>query len=77
MTDELISRTTRGLFRSLMTGSTLGEIATAFQDEGIARTRTALTKTPASGGRRPRHILTPSTGAIRGTWPGRCGHSSG
>jgi len=34
--DELISRTTRGLFRSLMTGSTLGEISTAFEDEGFA-----------------------------------------
>jgi hypothetical protein len=36
MTDELISRTTRGLFRSLMTGSTVGEIAATFQDEGFA-----------------------------------------
>ena len=36
MTDELISRTTRGLFRSLMTGSTVGEIADGFQDEGFA-----------------------------------------
>ena len=36
MTDELISRTTRGLFRSLMTGSTVGEIAAGFQDEGFA-----------------------------------------
>jgi hypothetical protein len=36
MTDELISRTTRGLFRSLMTGSTVGEIGAAFQDEGFA-----------------------------------------
>ncbi|HEX9352424.1 MAG TPA: hypothetical protein VF933_01190, partial [Streptosporangiaceae bacterium] len=36
MRDELISRTTRGLFRSVMTGSTLAEIATAFQDEGFA-----------------------------------------
>ena len=36
MTDELISRTTRGLFRSLMTGTTVGEIADAFQDEGFA-----------------------------------------
>jgi hypothetical protein len=36
MAEELISRTTRGLFRTLMTGSTLGEIATAFQDEGFA-----------------------------------------
>jgi hypothetical protein len=36
MNDELISRTTRGLFRSLMTGTTLGEIATAFEDEGFA-----------------------------------------
>jgi hypothetical protein len=30
---DLISRTTRGLFRDLMTGSTLGEINAAFQDE--------------------------------------------
>lgn len=36
MTDALISQTTRGLFRSLMTGSTVGEIAAAFQDEGFA-----------------------------------------
>jgi hypothetical protein len=34
--DELISRTTRGLFRQLMTGSTLGEISAAFEDEGFA-----------------------------------------
>ncbi len=33
---ELISRTTRGLFRDLMTGSTLGEIGAAFQDELFA-----------------------------------------
>jgi hypothetical protein len=36
VTDELISRTTRGLFRNLMTSSTLGLIADAFQDEGFA-----------------------------------------
>jgi hypothetical protein len=36
VTDELISRTTRGLFRSLMTGTTLSEISAAFEDEGIA-----------------------------------------
>jgi hypothetical protein len=35
--NELISRTTRGLFRDLMTGSTLGTIGAAFQDEGFAR----------------------------------------
>ena len=35
MADELISRTTRGLFRSLMTASTVGAIASAFQDEGF------------------------------------------
>jgi hypothetical protein len=33
---ELISRTTRGLFRDLMTDSTVGEIGAAFQDELIA-----------------------------------------
>jgi hypothetical protein len=33
---DLISRTTRGLFRDLMTGSTLGEIGAAFQDELFA-----------------------------------------
>jgi hypothetical protein len=33
---ELISRTTRGLFRDLMTNSTLGEIGAAFQDELFA-----------------------------------------
>jgi hypothetical protein len=36
VTDELISRTTRGLFRNLMTSSTLGRISDAFQDEGFA-----------------------------------------
>jgi Abortive infection C-terminus len=36
VTDELISRTTHGLFRSLMTGTTLGEIGAAFEDEGFA-----------------------------------------
>ncbi|MGH3226320.1 MAG: hypothetical protein ACRDPY_47875, partial [Streptosporangiaceae bacterium] len=36
MTDELMSRTTRGLFRNLMTGTTLGEISAAFEDEGFA-----------------------------------------
>lgn len=33
---ELISRTTRGVFRDLMTGSTVGEIGAAFQDELFA-----------------------------------------
>lgn len=33
---ELISRTARGLFRDLMTDSTLGAIGAAFQDEGFA-----------------------------------------
>jgi len=33
---DLISRTTRGLFRDLMTNSTLGEIGSAFQDELFA-----------------------------------------
>src|SRR5260370_19802788 len=33
---ELISRTTRGLFRDLMTSSTVGRIGAAFQDEGFA-----------------------------------------
>lgn len=35
MTD-LVGRTTRGIFRDLMTDSTLGAISTAFQDEGFA-----------------------------------------
>lgn len=35
MTD-LVGRTTRGIFRDLMTDSTVGAIATAFQDEGFA-----------------------------------------
>ena len=33
---DLVGATTRGLFRSLMTGSTVGEISAAFHDEGIA-----------------------------------------
>lgn len=33
---ELISKSTRGLFRDLMTGSTVGAISAAFQDEGFA-----------------------------------------
>lgn len=33
---ELVSTTTRGLFRDLMTDSTVGAIGTAFQDEGFA-----------------------------------------
>jgi hypothetical protein len=33
---ELISRTTRGLFRDLMTSSSVGRIGAAFQDEGFA-----------------------------------------
>ena len=33
---ELISTSTRGLFRSLMTDSTVGAISSAFQDEGFA-----------------------------------------
>jgi hypothetical protein len=36
MAEDLISRTTRGLFRNLMTGSTVAQIAAAFQDEGFA-----------------------------------------
>jgi hypothetical protein len=35
MTD-LVGRTTRGIFRDLMTDSTVGAINTAFQDEGFA-----------------------------------------
>ncbi len=34
--NELVTRSTRGLFRDLMTGSTLGAIGAAFQDEGFA-----------------------------------------
>jgi hypothetical protein len=34
MTD-LVGRTTRGVFRDLMTDSTVGAINTAFQDEGF------------------------------------------
>ena len=33
---DLVSRTTRGLFRDLMTGSTVGAIGAAFQDELFA-----------------------------------------
>lgn len=33
---DLVGATTRGLFRSLMTSSTVGEISAAFHDEGIA-----------------------------------------
>lgn len=33
---QFVSGTTRGLFRKLMTESTVGEIGAAFQDEGIA-----------------------------------------
>lgn len=33
---ELVGRTTRGIFRSLMTDSTVGAIGGAFQDEGFA-----------------------------------------
>src|ERR1035437_3094058 len=33
---DLISRTTRGMFRDLMTNSTWGRISAAFQDEGFA-----------------------------------------
>ncbi len=33
---ELIGRTTRGIFRDLTTGSTVGAISAAFQDEGFA-----------------------------------------
>jgi hypothetical protein len=32
----LVSRTTRGIFRDLMTNSTVGAISAAFQDEGFA-----------------------------------------
>jgi hypothetical protein len=35
MTD-LVGRTTRGIFRDLMTDSTVGAINTTFQDEGFA-----------------------------------------
>jgi hypothetical protein len=40
MSAELISRTTRGLFRDLMTDSTLGKIGAAFRDEGFAPSTT-------------------------------------
>jgi hypothetical protein len=35
LTRELISKTTRGQFRDLTTGSTVGRISSAFQDEGF------------------------------------------
>jgi hypothetical protein len=38
--NDLISRSTRGLFRDLMTGSTVGEIGAAFQDELFAPSTT-------------------------------------
>ncbi|TMR10630.1 hypothetical protein ETD86_38800 [Nonomuraea turkmeniaca] len=38
---DLISRTTRGLFRDLMTGSTVEEIDAAFQDELFAPSTTS------------------------------------
>lgn len=51
---DLISRTTRGLFRDLMIGSTLGEIGAAFQDELFApnpdSTAAALGEPAAAGG---------------------------
>lgn len=34
--NELVSRSTRGMFRDLITSSTLGAIGAAFQDEGFA-----------------------------------------
>ncbi|WP_261566653.1 abortive infection family protein [Frankia gtarii] len=37
---DLVSRPTRNLFRTLMTGSTYGEIDRAFQDEGFAPSTT-------------------------------------
>lgn len=53
---DLISRTTRGLFRDLMIGSTLGEIGAAFQDELFApnpdSTAAALGEPAAAGDRR-------------------------
>lgn len=36
LTKDLVSTSTRGLFRSLMTDSTIGAIVSAFQDEGFA-----------------------------------------
>ncbi len=48
---ELISRTTRGLFRDLMTGSTLGEIGAAFQDELFAPNPDCSYRTAARAGR--------------------------
>ena len=36
MSKPTISRTTRGVFRDLMTSSTIGQISQAFQDEGFA-----------------------------------------
>lgn len=36
---ELISKSARGLFRDLMTGSTVGAISAAFRDEGFAPNR--------------------------------------
>src|SRR5574340_838114 len=34
--NDLVGRTTRGIFRDLMTNSRVGAISTAFQDEGFA-----------------------------------------
>jgi hypothetical protein len=77
MTDDLISPTTRGLFRSLMTGSTVGEIATAFQDEGFAPDPDCSYQGSSVRRETTQAYSNRSTGAIRGMWPGRCGHSSG
>ena len=66
--NDLINGTTRGLFRDLMTDSTVGAISTAFQDEGFApdpdsayqdtsirRVTTRSTSTPSTGATGARH----------------------
>jgi hypothetical protein len=46
---DLISRTTRGMFRSLMTSSTWGQIGAAFEDEGFAPGSDGSIWTPQDG----------------------------
>jgi hypothetical protein len=54
---DLISSSTHGQFRDLMTDSTVGAIGSAFRDEGFAPNPDTSTATPASAAPPPRNTL--------------------
>jgi hypothetical protein len=76
MTD-LVGRPTRGVFRDLMTDSTVGAINTAFKTKASRAIPTAATKTAASVAGRHSHTWMRSTGPTRDRSPDFSGSPNG